>query len=59
MSLQDYDPMSPKRKGQLPGSIDNGEGSGRRYPRPGGLEIGRSTTPAQDVPSQGQELDSM
>ena len=55
MSLQNYDPRSLKRKRQLTGNSDNGEGSGRREP---GLETGRSVAPAHGVPSQGQGLNA-
>ena len=58
MSLQNDDPRSQKRKRQVSGSNDNGEGSGGRYPRPGDLQIGQSIAPAHGVPSQGQELDA-
>jgi len=56
MSLQNYDPGLLKRKRQLTGSSDNGEGSGQRDL--GGLRIGPSVAPAHRVPLQGREFDA-
>jgi len=56
MSLQNYDPGSLKRKRQLTGSSDSGEGSGGRDP--GGLRIGPSVAPAHRVLLQGRKFDA-
>ena len=56
MSLQDSDPRSLKRKRQLTGNSDKGEGSGGQDP--GDVETRQSSAPELGVPSQGQELDT-
>jgi len=56
MSVQDLDPKLLKRKRQLTGNSEKGEGSGGQDP--GDVEIGQSSAPEHGGPSQGQELDA-
>lgn len=56
MSLQNYDPRALKRKRQLTGNSDNGEGSGGQ--NPGDLETGIPVLQPHAVSPQGQELDA-